>query len=65
MFAFKRAEFEEVSMSFEFEREDDAKECINSVSALYKQLKDTSKKSTRRSTNATTATVTQAGSNSH
>lgn len=28
LFAFKRAEFEEVSMSFEFEREDDAKECI-------------------------------------
>lgn len=39
-FAFKRNEFEEVSMSFEFEREEDAKECINSVSSLYKQLKD-------------------------
>jgi len=35
-FAFKRPEFEEVSMSFEFEREEDAKECINSVSSLYK-----------------------------
>ena len=39
-FAFKRNEFEEVSMSFEFEREEEAKECINSVSSLYKQLKD-------------------------
>jgi len=35
-FAFKRAEFEEVAMSFEFEREEEAKECINSVSSLYK-----------------------------
>ena len=35
-FAFKRPEFEEVSMSFEFEREEDAKECIASVSSLYK-----------------------------
>ena len=39
-FAFKRAEFEEVAMSFEFEKEEEAKECINSVSSLYKQLKD-------------------------
>ena len=54
LFAFKREHFEEVSMSFEFEREEDAKECINSVSSLYKQLKDTSKKTTRR-TNATTS----------
>ena len=35
-FAFKRNEFEEVSMSFEFEREEEAKECIQSVSNLYK-----------------------------
>ena len=49
-FAFKRNEFEEVSMSFEFEREEDAKECINSVSSLYKQLKDQQKKQTRRPT---------------
>ena len=50
-FAFKRAEFEEVSMSFEFEREEDAKECINCVSSLYKMLKDSQKRSSRRHTN--------------
>ena len=48
-FAFKRNEFEEVSMSFEFEREEEAKECINSVSNLCKQLKDSQKKNSRRS----------------
>ena len=48
-FAFKRNEFEEVSMSFEFEKEEEAKECINSVSNLYKQLKDSQKKNSRRS----------------
>ena len=31
-------------MSFEFEREEEAKDCINSVSSLYKQLKDSQKK---------------------
>ena len=36
-------------MSFEFEREEEAKECINSVSSLYKQLKDSQKKNSRRS----------------
>ena len=46
-FAFKRDEFEEVSMSFEFEREEDAKNCISSVSSLYKQLKDRMKPSRR------------------
>eukprot|EP00353_Schmidingerella_taraikaensis_P014744 CAMPEP_0185576536 /NCGR_PEP_ID=MMETSP0434-20130131/7442_1 /TAXON_ID=626734 ORGANISM="Favella taraikaensis, Strain Fe Narragansett Bay" /NCGR_SAMPLE_ID=MMETSP0434 /ASSEMBLY_ACC=CAM_ASM_000379 /LENGTH=75 /DNA_ID=CAMNT_0028193781 /DNA_START=1889 /DNA_END=2116 /DNA_ORIENTATION=+ len=36
-------------MSFEFEREEDAKDCINSVSSLYKQLKDSQKRLSRRS----------------
>jgi hypothetical protein len=40
-FAFKRSEYEEVSMSFEFELEEQAKNCINSVSNLYKYLKKT------------------------
>jgi len=52
-FAFKRPEFEEVSMSFEFERESDAKKCIDSVSSLYKQLKDSQKKSSRRGATGT------------
>ena len=43
-FAFKRQEFEETSMSFEFELEKDAKMCIASVSSLYKQLKDSCKR---------------------
>lgn len=47
-FAFKRKEFEEVSMSFEFEKEEDAKECISSVSSLYKKLKDQQKRKARR-----------------
>ena len=47
-FAFRRNEYEEVSMSFEFDREEDAKLCIQSVSSLYKKLKDYQKKSSRR-----------------
>ena len=43
-FAFKRQEFEEVSMSFEFELEEEAKMCIASVSSLYKKLKDSQKR---------------------
>lgn len=49
VFAFKRPEFEEVSMSFEFEREEDAKKCINSVSSLYKQLKESTKSKSKKS----------------
>ena len=47
-FAFRRNEFEEVSMSFEFEKEDGAKQCIQSVSTLYKKLKDHQKRSQRK-----------------
>lgn len=40
-FAFKRKEYEDVSMSFEFELEEQAKMCIVNVSNLYKKLKNT------------------------
>ena len=63
-FAFKRNEFEEVSMSFEFEREEEAKECINSVSSLYKQLKDQQKRNSRRTAAANGASSSAAAPNS-
>lgn len=43
-FAFKRKEFEDVSMSFEFEQEEMAKSCIAYVSNLYKKLKNSQKR---------------------
>ncbi|CDW77412.1 tbc1 domain family member related [Stylonychia lemnae] len=40
-FAFKRKNnFKEVSMSFQFDKEDDAKQCIANVSTIYKKLKN-------------------------
>lgn len=38
-FAFKRSNYKEVSISFEFGNEEEAKACINQVSQLYKKLK--------------------------
>lgn len=43
-FAFKRVAFEDISMSFMFENEDLAKNCIQVVSTLYKRLKQLTKK---------------------
>jgi hypothetical protein len=47
-FAFKRSEYEEVSMSFEFEQEEQAKNCISNVSSLYKKLKNTQKRHNKK-----------------
>lgn len=38
-FAFKRKNYKEVSISFEFGDEEEAKKCISIVSDLYKKLK--------------------------
>ena len=35
-------------MSFEFEQEDQAKNCISNVSSLYKKLKNTQKRHTKK-----------------
>ena len=53
-FAFKRDRFEEVSMSFEFENEDQAKLCIQVVSNLYKKLKMQNRKKATSSNNTST-----------
>ena len=52
-FAFKRSEYQEVSMSFEFEQEEHAKNCISNVSNLYKKLKNTQKRHSKKADDKT------------
>jgi len=42
-FAFKRKKYQEVKMGFEFKNEEEARDCIERVSVLYKRLKSTHK----------------------
>jgi len=49
-FAYKRQKFQEVKMGFEFQTEEEAKDCIERVSLLYKRLKEN-----RSGTNASAA----------
>lgn len=38
-FAYKRKKYQEVKMGFEFKSEEEARDCIERVSILYKNLK--------------------------
>ena len=38
-FAYKRKKYQEVKMGFEFKNEEEARDCIERVSILYKRLK--------------------------
>ena len=42
-FAYKRKKYQEVKMGFEFNNEDEARDCIERVSILYKRLKSSYK----------------------
>ena len=42
-FAYKRKKYQEVKMGFEFPTEDEARDCIERVSVLYKRLKNSYK----------------------
>ena len=42
-FAYKRKKYQEVKMAFEFKNEEEARDCIERVSILYKRLKNSYK----------------------
>ena len=45
-FAYKRKKYQEVKMGFEFKTEEEARDCIERVSILYKRLKNSYKEDT-------------------
>jgi hypothetical protein len=50
-FAYKRKKFHEVKMGFEFKTEDEARDCIERVSILYKRLKNSYKEESSNAAN--------------
>ena len=59
-FAYKRKKYHEVKMGFEFKTEEEARDCIERVSILYKRLKNSYKEDA--SNNATSQQQPQGSS---
>lgn len=58
-FAYKRKKYHEVKMGFEFKTEEEARDCIERVSILYKRLKNSYKEDANNNNNNNAASQPQ------